>query len=626
MRTEDGYVIQQCLDGKPGAFGLLVEKYKKGVYALAYSEIHNFHDAQDITQEVFIKAFQNLHTLKRWDNFMGWLCRITLNTCKNWIRTASRRPDSEYMEDQEQSRLDHSAMESYNEDIVNESVREALDSLPEMYRQVLSLRYFGGMTVSEISEFLSVSKRTIDRRISEAQAKLREEIPTMLDIVKIRHDLPAGFTFRIVEIVKGIRIHPIPPIKAVPLGLSLAIGIIAGFLSIGTHLNFTETIGSFINSSGESKVLNIGEFPVDVMKVSNVSVMSKGQMNGNGLGSVVPSLQNALFMAPQAGDTWTKKADIPAGRHYISCSALNGKIYAMGGCEANRVSPRLDEYDPITDTWTQKADMPTARWGLSTCVVDGKIYAIGGDNFGAVYSVTEEYDPAIDKWTKKADMPTARWAFSMAVVNGKIYVMGGGTGITVLGGAIYPDKSTSSVEEYDPVTDTWVKKGDMLLAFCGSASAVVKDKIYLMGGGNEDHKDHAFSTVWEYDPIKDIWTKKADMPTPRSVLTAAVVNDRIYAIGGGKSMLEPIMYSVVEEYDLTTDKWTKKADMPTARGTLSADTVNGKIYAVGGLAFMIDFSKVVEEYDPGTIDETKGINFKGKLPTTWGETKTALNR
>jgi len=56
MRTEDGYLIQQCLDGDHTAFGFLVDKYKKSVYASAFSRICNFHDAQDITQEVFIKT------------------------------------------------------------------------------------------------------------------------------------------------------------------------------------------------------------------------------------------------------------------------------------------------------------------------------------------------------------------------------------------------------------------------------------------------------------------------------------------------------------------------------------------------------------------------------------------
>jgi len=332
MRTEDGYVIQQCLEGKSATFGLLVEKYKKGVYALAYSEVSNFHDAQDITQEVFIKAFRNLHTLKRWDSFMGWICRITINICKDWIRTTSRRPDSEYTEDQAQSRLDNSAIESYNEDMMNESVHEALDSLPEMYRQVLSLRYFGGMTVSEISEFLGIPRRTIDRRIRDAQSRLKEEITTMIDIAKEQHDLPAGFTFRIVEIVKGIRINPISPIKSLPLGLSVAMGIIAGILSIGTKLNFTESVGTFTGSLSESKALSVGEFPVDVMKVSDEYNISGQEAGGNGLGSIVPSLENALFMAPQAeGGTWTKKADMPTSRWGLAAGTANGKIYAIGG-------------------------------------------------------------------------------------------------------------------------------------------------------------------------------------------------------------------------------------------------------------------------------------------------------
>ena len=51
MRTDDGYIIYKCLNGDPDAFGLLVDKYKAGVYALAYSRLRNFHDAQDVSQD-----------------------------------------------------------------------------------------------------------------------------------------------------------------------------------------------------------------------------------------------------------------------------------------------------------------------------------------------------------------------------------------------------------------------------------------------------------------------------------------------------------------------------------------------------------------------------------------------
>lgn len=80
--------------------------------------------------------------------------------------------------------------------------------------------------------------------------------------------------------------------------------------------------------------------------------------------------------------------------------------------------------------WTRKAGIPTARWGLSTSVVNGKIYAIGGMagdsvNGSREVSTVEVYDPTTDTWTMKADMPTARACISTCVVNGKIYVFGG---------------------------------------------------------------------------------------------------------------------------------------------------------------------------------------------------------
>jgi len=79
VRTEDGYIIHKCLNGEKEAFGFLVDKYKESIYAFAYSKLRNLHDAEDITQEVFIKAFRKLHTLKRWDSFLAWLYSITSN-------------------------------------------------------------------------------------------------------------------------------------------------------------------------------------------------------------------------------------------------------------------------------------------------------------------------------------------------------------------------------------------------------------------------------------------------------------------------------------------------------------------------------------------------------------------
>lgn len=260
-------------------------------------------------------------------------------------------------------------------------------------------------------------------------------------------------------------------------------------------------------------------------------------------------------------------------RHFIC--ALTGLVFSLSLIFS---SVTIAE----TDTWTKKADMPTARAGLSTSVVNGKIYAIGGCHWNGAnwisVSTVEEYNPVLNTWTKKTDMPTARRCLSTCVANGKIYAIG----------------ADAQVEEYDPASDIWTKKADMPTARWLLSTSEVNGKIYAIGGNHSV----IFSTVEEYDPVSDIWTMKANMPTARYALSTSVVNGKIYAIGGVKSGFD-VPFSTVEEYDPVSDTWSKrnKADMPTARGWLSASVVNGKIYTIGGKSDRCDFS-TVEEYDP----------------------------
>ena len=126
------------------------------------------------------------------------------------------------------------------------------------------------------------------------------------------------------------------------------------------------------------------------------------------------------------------------------------------------------------------------------------------------------------------------------------------------------------------------------------------------------------SVVEEYDPITDTWVRKADMPTARVGLSAVVVNGKIYAIGGSNQLNNQLnILCTMEEYDPKTDKWTKKADMPDIRSVFGADAVNGRIYAIGG--YNGTWLSRVDEYDTGFAGES--VNLKGKLPAKWGEIK-----
>ncbi|MFC1717758.1 RNA polymerase sigma factor [Candidatus Poribacteria bacterium] len=220
MRSEDGNIICECLNGETEAFGMLVDKYKEGIYAFVYGKLRDFQSAQDVTQEVFLQAYRDLRSLRRWESFVFWLYRIASTRCKMWARSQSRRVDQDFIEDQAAKAIDIPSLDSYRKDQMSKSLREAVDSLPEIYREVLMLYYFGGMSIKDIARAVGVSPTAIGKRLSRARSQLKEEMVTMTDTVFEGQRLPAGFTFRIVEAAKHIKINPMPRTAGVPWGLS----------------------------------------------------------------------------------------------------------------------------------------------------------------------------------------------------------------------------------------------------------------------------------------------------------------------------------------------------------------------------------------------------------------------
>ncbi|MEK7395792.1 MAG: RNA polymerase sigma factor, partial [Candidatus Poribacteria bacterium] len=257
MQTEDGQIISQCLNGDSAMFGMLVDKYRQGIYAIAYSKLGDFHDAEDIAQETFIKAFQKLHTLRRYDAFALWLSAIANNLCKNFIRSKSKRPDKDFTDDQSPDIVDNSSIDSYRDNLLHESLQEALSSLPEVYRQVLMLHYFSGYKNMDIAQMLGISLRTVADRLRIGRERLKEEMIAMMSETFKEQKLPVGFTFRIVEIVKRIKIHPITQSKGLPWGLSLATGIIVAFLGLNPYMPWFSQLSNRISSilPSETKVL-----------------------------------------------------------------------------------------------------------------------------------------------------------------------------------------------------------------------------------------------------------------------------------------------------------------------------------------------------------------------------------
>ena len=614
MRTADGYIISKCLNGDKAAFGLLVDKYKEGVYALAYSKLGNFHDAEDVAQEVFIKAYRKLHTLKHYDSFHAWLYATTSNLCKDWIRARARRPDGEYIEDEDPKTLEVLSIEDYREKAaqrsLHESLEEALESLPEMHRQVLTLYYLAGMSGKEMARFLGIAPMTAWRRLSRARAQLKKEMAAMMDTAFEGKRLPGGFTLRIVEAIKRMKIQPIPRTTGLPWGISVAAGIIITVLSLNPNVNLTNSSDASAGSPLplEAKVLKTGEIPVDVLDISHIPFISSRQRVGDGGDSAGSS---AFFLAPRGeGDTWTKIADMPTARFGLATGAVDGKIYAIGGCLNDASLTTVEEYDPATNAWTKKASMPTARMVLSASVVNGKIHAFGG--CWPLLPTVEEYNPVTDTWTKKADMPIPISNMSTSVVRGKIYLIGGRNWRT--------RESYSTIYEYDPTTDTYTKKANMPTARAQLSTAVVNGKIYAFGGCDEP-TERFFDVLEVYDPATNLWVgKKGAMPVPNCNFGIGVVNGKIHLIGGMAGTWQQLMIlSRVDIYDPITNTWTKGDPMLTPRCSPGTSVVDGKIYVLGGWDLSGKDHSVAEEYTPEGWPFS--ISFRGKLPAKWGEIK-----
>lgn len=194
------------------------------------------------------------------------------------------------------------------------------------------------------------------------------------------------------------------------------------------------------------------------------------------------------------------------------------------------------------------------------------------------------------QWTQKTDMPTARSSFSTCVMDGKIFVIGGSAQLEM---DEYGDMSLSTVEMYDPETDTWEGKANMPTVRSGVSVSVVDGKIYAIGGSKMKKyqvprgfgtESEELPTVEMYDPATDTWTQKADMPTPRKTKTC-VVDGKIYAIGGWLTTNEQTQLETVEVYDPATDTWAKAQSMNHARCSAAISVVNGEIYVVGGIGW-----------------------------------------
>ena len=219
MKNDDVQLIHRILEGDDTAFVSLVEKYQKQVHALAWRKIGDFHIAEEITQDTFLKVHQKLATLKNPDQFPGWLYVIATNQCRAWLRKKRiKTAPIEYtkigwIEGTAYSRYVTEERTKVTVETQREVVKNLLAKLNESERTVMILHYFGEMTCEEISRFLGVSTSAIKLRLHRARQRLKEEEPMIREALS-NFQLSPNLTDNIIREVA--RIKPAAPSGSKP--------------------------------------------------------------------------------------------------------------------------------------------------------------------------------------------------------------------------------------------------------------------------------------------------------------------------------------------------------------------------------------------------------------------------
>lgn len=181
MELTDTELIHKTLSGNQDAFATLVRRYQNRVHALAWRKTGDFHVAEEITQDTFLRAYRKLGSLKNPKLLAGWLYVIANRLCKTWsskkaheIQSLETLPTEEL---EQHTYADYTAKqrEERASDVRIELVKRLLKKLPESERIVITLHYLADSSVKEISEFLGVSMNTVKSRLHRARKRLQKE-------------------------------------------------------------------------------------------------------------------------------------------------------------------------------------------------------------------------------------------------------------------------------------------------------------------------------------------------------------------------------------------------------------------------------------------------------------------
>lgn len=185
----DKELVRRVQKGDQAAFDLLFVRYQSKIVNLVSRYVSDQHEALDVTQEAFIKAYRALPRFRGDSQFYTWLYRIAINTAKNHLVSRSRRPpgvdvdvgETEYRDDASALRERETPEAALARDQLEATIHEALRDLPDDLKSALTLREFDGLSYEQIAEIMECPVGTVRSRIFRAREFVDERMQAVLN-------------------------------------------------------------------------------------------------------------------------------------------------------------------------------------------------------------------------------------------------------------------------------------------------------------------------------------------------------------------------------------------------------------------------------------------------------------
>lgn len=170
----DQHYINQVIVGNSNAFAVLVNQYKDLVFTLAFKMLKNKEEAEEVSQDTFIKVFNSLNKFKGESKFSTWIYKITYNTCLDRLKKSKKENSVLYIEDfnEHQVRTIESVLDTFDEKERIQKIQECLQLLPSEEAFLLTLYYFDNQPIDEIAKIIDCNSNNVKIKLFRSRKKL----------------------------------------------------------------------------------------------------------------------------------------------------------------------------------------------------------------------------------------------------------------------------------------------------------------------------------------------------------------------------------------------------------------------------------------------------------------------